>query len=117
MMKKIIIITIGAWLSLLCMSNQAYIATMTEPDSYLRSSSKEINISGGINTTAFPFLNERAPGENGSYPSITRHTINVTILNKSCASCAYGILESSLSLTINATNDTTLPNFWNFTTS
>lgn len=74
-----------------------------------------VNVSAVINVSGFPFLS--STGFEGTDFNITRHIINVTILNHSGSSTdAYGILDSSLILTVNATNDTSAPAmFWNFT--
>jgi len=80
---------------------------ITAPAEFYTSSSLEVNISGGINISAFPYL--KTTGNNA-----TSHVINVTILNKSSSSGSYGILANSLSLTINASNYTE-QKFWNYT--
>ena len=80
-------------------------------NTYSTSISTSVNISGRINISGFPSL--ARTGEN-----VTSHVINVTILNKSSLTGAYGILASSLSLVVsNATNGTTGPGDWNFTAS
>ena len=82
---------------------------ITAPSAYQTYNTLTVNISGGLNVSAFSFLTARNTSAN-----FTQHVINITILNKSSSSGAYGILDSSLSLTINATNRT--PDvFWNFT--
>lgn len=76
---------------------------ITAPTEFLYSEKLDINISGGINASGFSYLTVNQT-----------ETINVTILNKSSSAGAYGILESSLPLTINASNNMT-EYFWNFT--
>src|SRR3990167_3396952 len=110
-MKKIIVVL--GLLILLTVSVMSFtINQITAPTSYSTSATTSINISGGINITNFPYLQI----VNQSFSNFSTHVINVTILNKSCSSCAYGILASSLSLTVNATNISgNTNNFWNFT--
>ena len=73
-----------------------------------------VNVSAAMNVTAFPFLTSSPGGDSGF--NITSHIINVTILNHSgSATDDYGILASSLSLTYNASNYSTIVDFWNFT--
>ena len=110
-MKKLILI-LGIALCLVLSAAAFRFNQITAPVAYSTSTSTSVNISGGINITAFPFLAIK----NMSESNFSTHVINVTILNKSSSSGAYGILASSLSLTVNATNLTgDTNNFWNFT--
>ena len=85
---------------------------ITAPTSLiLYQSSLEVNISGGINITAFPYLSND-PSKNDT--NTTSHVINVTILTKTTSAGSYSILAASLPLTINASNTTT-KDFWNYT--
>lgn len=83
---------------------------ITAPTSFQFLNSTLVNISGGINTSGFPFLLDSKTGLN-----LSTHVINVTILTKTTAAGSYSILATSLPLTINATNLTNSLNFWNFT--
>lgn len=89
---------------------------ITAPTAFSYHPILDVNISGGINVTAFPFLMRNNDSDN---INIIRHVINVTILNctlGTSSSCTYGILAASLPLTINATNDTASGvNLWNYT--
>ncbi len=91
---------------------------ITAPTEFSYHSIAQVNISGGINITAFPFL-MRVTNTSSSMANISRHIINVTILNCTLgtgSTCTYGILAESLLLTLNATNDTaSTANFWNYT--
>lgn len=79
--------------------------------------STTVNISGMINLSGFPYLIRTACLNLSQICSnLTHHVINVTILNKSSSSGAYGILASSLSTTVNVTNTSghTGLDFWDF---
>jgi len=114
-MKKIII-AFGILLLMMISAGAFTYNQISAPASYSTSASASINISGGINITAFPYLTGRAAGENGTYANVSNHTIGVRILNKSSSSGTYGILASSAALTVNAHNSSgNTNNFWNFT--
>ena len=88
---------------------------ITAPTSFTYQSVLGVNVSGGINASGFSFLSSNS-STNGM--NITEDVVNVTILNHSGSpSDPYGILASSLSLVVNATNDTSTTQFWNFTAS
>ena len=78
-----------------------------------------VNVSAAMNVSGFPFLIRLCTNASAECNNVTRHVINVTILNHSGSSTdAYGILASSLPLTVNVTNDTSAPAmFWNFSAS
>lgn len=100
-------------LLVLIFSASAFLTTeITAPTAFSYSPTLEVNISGGINVSAFPFLLDTGEGLNFS-----DNVVNITILNctvNSAGTCTYGILASSLPLTINATNRSPEV-FWNFT--
>ncbi|KKM97082.1 hypothetical protein LCGC14_1171730 [marine sediment metagenome] len=81
-------------------------------NAFSTSATTEINISGRINASGILFDNA-----SNKYPLRGGDVINVTILNKSSLDGSYGILASSLSLTLNASNASTghEAQFWNFT--
>ena len=86
---------------------------ITAPAAFSYQETLLVNISGSINASGFPFLNNPSTTSGGNY---TVDVVNITILNHSGSSTdAYGILAASLPLLINATNDTTFSAvFWNF---
>lgn len=102
-MKMILCLVIAI---LLMVSVSAYSTVeITAPTSFEFQSKLTVNISAAINASGFDFLKE---GDR----------VNVTVQNHSGNSThAYGILASSLSLTLNATgsNSSEQTNFWNFT--
>ena len=106
------IFIIGMYVSYLIIFAEAFTTVeITAPSDLTYQNSTSVNISGGINITAFPYL---SADSGSSDVNITRHTVNVTILTKTTSSGTYSILASSLPLTINASNDT-VKNFWNYT--
>ena len=86
---------------------------ITAPSDSTYQSTLAVNISGGINVSAFPFLLFTGANHSNN-DTVARHVINVTILTKTSSSGTYSILAASLPLTINATNGTP-QNFWNYT--
>ncbi len=88
---------------------------ISAPTAYSTSATTTVNISGMVNISAFPYLDNfiREGLLNGTYANISRHVVNFTILNKSSSSGAYGQLAS---FAVNVTNDTSSKvNFWNYT--
>ena len=82
---------------------------ITAPDEFSYQATLSVNVSCGLNVSAFPWLLDKSEGLNFS-----DEVINVTILNRTEETGAYGILGASLDLTLNATNRT--PDaFWNYT--
>ncbi len=86
-------------------------------NTYSTSTTTDINISGRINASGLTFIN--GSGRNPTRPLRGGDVINVTILNCTLglsSTCTYGILASSLSLTLNASNGS-IDYRWNFTAS
>lgn len=101
MKLKTILLTLAVSL-ILIISVLAYSSNeITAPAAYSTSSTLTVNVSGGINASSYDGI-------------VGGSVVNVTILNKSSSSGAYGILAASLSLTCNASNGS-LDYFWNYT--
>ena len=62
----------------------AFTVRITAPTSFETQSSTSVNVSGGIDASQFPDLNQ----------TFNRTMVNVTIMNKSCSTCAYGAHSS-----------------------
>lgn len=110
-----IIFYVAAIMAYLAISAMGYSTVLKlAPPNFDHQESTSVNVSCAINVSGFPYLT--GTGWNHSKyagTNVSSHIINVTILNKSSSSGAYGILASSLSLTVSAANDTAF--FWNYT--
>ena len=92
---------------------------ITKPTAFSYQEVLEVNISGALNISGFPYLTYTArkgngTQENGSFNAgfnFSDEIINITILNKSSSAGSYGYLAS---FAVNVTNRT--PDmFWNYT--
>lgn len=91
---------------------------ITAPTAFSYHTTLGVNVSGGINVSGFPYL-MIVDNASSWRANMSRHILNVTVLNCTLgtnSTCTYGILAASLSLTVNATNDSaSAANFWNYT--
>ncbi len=119
-LKTIILSFVIALITILSVMAFTGVEKTAPINTYSTSTTTDINISGRINASGLTFIN--GSGRNPTRPLRGGDVINVTVLNCTLGlsdTCTYGILASSLSLTLNASNASTghEAQFWNFTAS
>ena len=104
---KLIILTLMSIVVVLMVSGFSTVE-ITAPTPLTYQSSTAVNISAGMNISAFSYLRSYNLNESNA-------TINVTIYTKATSSGTYSILASSLILTYQASNSSITRDFWNYT--